>query len=136
MNRATKRLLAKQEKQAERERARQAPLSRGGGAAGGGDNGRGRGGWRGRGGDGAGGGGDEERGRRKRERGEREGRIKRFRRFLKEVRQELKKVAWPSRGEVMTYTVVVLVSVTTVTLLVFGLDFLFGKAIFTFFSTS
>src|SRR5712691_1879594 len=30
--------------------------------------------------------------------------------FLREVRGELKKVAWPSRGEVTTYTVVVLVS--------------------------
>ena len=44
------------------------------------------------------------------------------RQFLKEVRSELKKVAWPTRGEVITYSVVVLVSVTFVTLFVFGLD--------------
>ena len=44
------------------------------------------------------------------------------RQFLKEVRSELKKVAWPTRSEVITYSVVVLVSVTFVTLFVFGLD--------------
>ena len=44
------------------------------------------------------------------------------RQFLREVRTELKKVAWPTRGEVVTYSVVVLVSVTFVTLFVFGLD--------------
>ena len=54
----------------------------------------------------------------------------RMRRFLREVRQELKKVAWPTRSEVVTYTVVVLVSVTFVTLLVFGLDTGFGELAF------
>jgi len=44
------------------------------------------------------------------------------RQFIREVRAELKKVAWPTRGEVATYTVVVLVSVTFVTVYVFGLD--------------
>lgn len=102
MNRATKRLMAKQEAAAERERARQIPIA-------------GKTPKPGRGGDGAG--------------GEREGRIVRARRFLREVRVELKKVAWPSRPEIVTYTVVVLVSVTFVTLLVFGLDLGFGKAV-------
>ena len=51
------------------------------------------------------------------------------RQFLREVRAELKKVAWPTRGEVTTYTVVVLVSVTFVTLLVFGLDYLFARGV-------
>ena len=67
------------------------------------------------------------------EKGEREGRLRRMTRFLREVRAELKKVAWPSRQEVFTYTVVVLVSVTFVTLLTFGLDYLFGKGVLTFF---
>jgi len=107
MNRQTKRLLAKQEKVAEREKARQASLVRGQ---------------------------KKDRKARTGPDGEkREGRIKRFRRFLREVRAELKKVAWPSRAEVLTYTVVVLVSVTTVTLFVFGLDFAFGKAVFEVF---
>ena len=56
------------------------------------------------------------------------------RQFLKEVRAELKKVAWPTRGEVATYTVVVLVSVTFVTLYVFGLDYGFAKAVLQVFT--
>jgi preprotein translocase subunit SecE len=56
------------------------------------------------------------------------------RQFIKEVRNELQKVAWPTRGEVVTYTVVVLVSVTFVTLFVFGLDYGFAKAVFNVFS--
>jgi preprotein translocase subunit SecE len=52
------------------------------------------------------------------------------RQFLKEVRQELKKVDWPSRRELVSYTVVVLVTVVVMTSLVFGLDFVFSKLIF------
>jgi preprotein translocase subunit SecE len=118
MNRAYKRLQAKQEAAAERERARQAPITKpaGGGAS--------RGGRFGTGLTGRAAGA---------ERGEREGRIKRMRRFMREVFAELKKVAWPSRQEVFTYTVVTLVSVTFITLLTFGLDYVFGKGVLTFF---
>ncbi len=49
--------------------------------------------------------------------------------FIKEVRTELKKVAWPSRSEVTTYTVVVLVSVVFLTLIVFGLDYGFARGV-------
>lgn len=56
------------------------------------------------------------------------------RQFLREVRSELKKVAWPTRGEVLTYTVVVLVSVTFVTFFVFGLDYGFARAVLEVFS--
>ena len=52
------------------------------------------------------------------------------RQFLKEVRLELKKVDWPSREELVSYTVVVLVTVVVMTSLVFGLDFVFTKIIF------
>ncbi len=52
------------------------------------------------------------------------------RKFLKEVRQELSKVDWPSRRELISYTVVVLVTVIVMTSLVFGLDFVFSKLIF------
>ena len=51
------------------------------------------------------------------------------RQFLKEVRQELKKVNWPTRTELMAYFVVVLVSVVVLTSFVFGLDYLFSKAV-------
>lgn len=55
------------------------------------------------------------------------------RQFLKEVRQELRKVAWPTRRELVAYTVVVLVSVIVLTSYVFGLDFVFSKAILRIF---
>jgi preprotein translocase subunit SecE len=61
-----------------------------------------------------------------------EGKKKRagVRQFLKEVRQELRKVDWPSRRELISYTVVVLVTVIVMMSLVFGLDFVFSKLIF------
>jgi preprotein translocase subunit SecE len=49
--------------------------------------------------------------------------------FLREVRQELKKVDWPSRRELISYTVVVLATIVVLTTYVFGLDFLFSRAI-------
>ena len=55
------------------------------------------------------------------------------RQFLREVRQELRKVAWPSRRELLAYTMVVLVSVVILTSFVFGLDFLISKGILVVF---
>ena len=55
------------------------------------------------------------------------------RQFLKEVRQELKKVIWPTRNELITYTVVVLVTVVALTSFVFGLDVAFSKLVFHLF---
>jgi len=51
------------------------------------------------------------------------------REFLKQVRAELRKVAWPTRRELLGYTVVVLVAVVVLTSLVFALDLGFSKAI-------
>lgn len=53
--------------------------------------------------------------------------------FLREVRAEMRKVAWPSRKEVVSYSIVVLVAVTLVTLYVFGLDQAFGQFVFWIF---
>ena len=50
-------------------------------------------------------------------------------RFLREVRDELAKVVWPSRREVVTYTIVVILTVLVVALFVFGLDVLFSRVI-------
>jgi len=47
--------------------------------------------------------------------------------FTREVRAELKKVAWPSRGEVVNSTIVVLIAVVFLTALIFGFDFAFGE---------
>lgn len=55
------------------------------------------------------------------------------RQFVREVIAELKKVAWPTRQEVFAYSVVVLVSVVIITTLIFGMDFVFGKAVLTLF---
>ena len=54
---------------------------------------------------------------------------KRIRVFLKEVRAELRKVAWPTRAELLGYTVVVLVAVVVLTSYVFGLDILFSRSV-------
>jgi preprotein translocase subunit SecE len=49
--------------------------------------------------------------------------------FIREVRAELKKVAWPSRPEVVTSTIVVLVAVIFMTTLIFGFDYAFAKGV-------
>jgi len=56
------------------------------------------------------------------------------RQFLKEVRQELKKVLWPTRRELITYTIVVLVTVIVLTSYVFGLDVVFSKFVLDVFA--
>jgi len=55
--------------------------------------------------------------------------IQRAQKFFREVRQELKKVAWPSREELTTYTVVVFGMTAVLTLVVFGLDWGFNKLV-------
>ncbi len=47
--------------------------------------------------------------------------------YLKEVRDEMRKVAWPKRPEVVRYSIVVLITVIVYTALVGGLDFGFSK---------
>jgi preprotein translocase subunit SecE len=51
------------------------------------------------------------------------------REFLREVRGELGRVAWPTRSEVVAYTLVVLVTVSFFMAIISGLDFLFTKAV-------
>jgi preprotein translocase subunit SecE len=63
-----------------------------------------------------------------------EGRLRRWLRFIREVRLELKKVSWPRRAEVVTYTLVVITTVLIVTALVFVLDFAFANTILEVFS--
>ena len=55
------------------------------------------------------------------------------RQFMREVRQELRRVAWPSRKEVASYSTVVLIAVVLVTVYVFALDQAFGKLVFWIF---
>ena len=49
--------------------------------------------------------------------------------FLEEVRIELRKVAWPTRPEVINSTLIVLVAVTILTALIFGYDWLFSRTV-------
>lgn len=53
--------------------------------------------------------------------------------FLREVRTELRKVAWPTRSEVISYTIVVLVVTAALTTLVWGLDWVIARAIINVF---
>lgn len=55
------------------------------------------------------------------------------RQFVKEVMAELKKVAWPTRPEVVAYSMVVLVSVIVIATLIFGMDYVFTRAILDLF---
>jgi preprotein translocase subunit SecE len=48
--------------------------------------------------------------------------------FVREVVAELRKVIWPSRKELLTYTAVVIVFVTIMFSVVAGLDYAFAKA--------
>ncbi len=56
-------------------------------------------------------------------------------RFLREVVAELRKVIWPTRKQLVTYTIVVLVFVSFMVALVAGLDYVFGRAVLFLFGT-
>jgi preprotein translocase subunit SecE len=47
--------------------------------------------------------------------------------FAREVRGELRKVAWPTREETINYSIVVLITLSVLMALIFGLDYIFGK---------
>lgn len=49
--------------------------------------------------------------------------------FLGEVRSEMKKVAWPTRPEVINSTTIVLIAVVFMTALIFAFDFLSAKGV-------
>ncbi|MBM4719223.1 preprotein translocase subunit SecE [Rhodococcus hoagii] len=55
--------------------------------------------------------------------------FKRIRRFLREVVAELRKVIWPNRKQMITYTSVVLVFVAFMVTFISLLDIGFGKGI-------
>ncbi|MPZ53318.1 MAG: preprotein translocase subunit SecE [Acidimicrobiia bacterium] len=55
---------------------------------------------------------------------------KRIPAFLGDVRQELKRVSWPTRDQMIVFTTVTLITTTTLTLVVFGLDVVMKEAVF------
>jgi preprotein translocase subunit SecE len=62
--------------------------------------------------------------------------LARLQRFLREVVAELRKVIWPSRKDMITYTVVVLIFVSFMVALVALLDVVFAKGVFWVFGNS
>lgn len=51
------------------------------------------------------------------------------RQFVREVNAELRKVAWPTRGETMNLSVIVLIFLVVTTALIAGFDYGFSKAV-------
>jgi preprotein translocase subunit SecE len=47
--------------------------------------------------------------------------------YLSEVRGELRKVAWPTKKEVVNSTIIVLIAVVVMTALIFGFDYASSK---------
>jgi preprotein translocase subunit SecE len=64
------------------------------------------------------------------------GPIARIGRFIREVVAELRKVIWPTRKELLTYTAVVIVFVSVVMAIVAGLDVGFAKLVLLVFGSS
>jgi len=56
--------------------------------------------------------------------------------YLREVREEMRKVAWPQRPEVTRYSIVVVITVVFYTALVGGFDYLFGELSQWFYNAS
>ncbi len=49
--------------------------------------------------------------------------------FFTEVRAELRKVAWPTKNEVINSTIIVLIAVVVMTSLIFAADYVFAKGV-------
>jgi preprotein translocase subunit SecE len=49
-----------------------------------------------------------------------------IKKFLREVKIELKKVTWPTRQQLIAYTAVVMITVIVVALLIWVFDYLFS----------
>ena len=50
-------------------------------------------------------------------------------RFVREIISEMRKVLWPSRNELVTYTIVVIIFVVIMVAIVAGLDIGFAKLV-------
>ena len=67
--------------------------------------------------------------------GEKQNMFKRLIGFLREVRVELMRVAWPSRKQMVAFTTVTLITSAALTGFVFLLDIAFGRVVITFIRT-
>jgi preprotein translocase subunit SecE len=64
---------------------------------------------------------------------ERAGLPRRAATYVREVRGELRKVAWPTKPEVIRYSTITLVTLVVLTAMIFGFDYVFAKAVFFLF---
>jgi preprotein translocase subunit SecE len=55
--------------------------------------------------------------------------------FAREVRAELRKVAWPTKSETINYSIITLVTLVVFTLLIFGIDWVFSEFVLKIFDT-
>jgi preprotein translocase subunit SecE len=62
--------------------------------------------------------------------------ISNFIRFVREIAAELAKVIWPTRKELVTYTLVVVFFVSIIVSIVAGLDYLFARVMVAVFGTT
>ncbi|MDU2065454.1 MAG: preprotein translocase subunit SecE [Sporomusaceae bacterium] len=53
----------------------------------------------------------------------------RFKKFLREVKSELKKVSWPDKQELISYTGIVFISVVVVALVIWAVDNVFNEVL-------
>jgi preprotein translocase subunit SecE len=53
-----------------------------------------------------------------------------LRTYLHEVRQEMRKVTWPTRDQMIAFTAVTLITSTVLTAVVFGLDVVMKEFVF------
>jgi preprotein translocase subunit SecE len=55
--------------------------------------------------------------------------------FAREVRAELRKVAWPTKSETINYSIITLITLVVFTLLIFGIDWVFSEFVLKIFDT-
>ena len=54
--------------------------------------------------------------------------------FAREVRSELRKVAWPTKSETINYSIITIVTLIVFTLVIFGIDWVFSEAVLKLFN--
>jgi preprotein translocase subunit SecE len=54
--------------------------------------------------------------------------------FYREVRSELRKVAWPTRSETINYSIITIITIIVFTALIFGIDWVFAEAVLKLFN--
>ena len=56
--------------------------------------------------------------------------------FVREVRGELRKVVWPTREELINYSVVVFITIVVLTAIIAGLDYVTGEGVLRLFDVN